>query len=33
MIKKVFSSMVVVSTIVLLICVTAISFVLYDYFG
>lgn len=33
MTKRIFNSMVVVSTIVLLICVTAISFVLYDYFG
>ena len=33
MTKKIFKSMVAVSTIVLLICVTAISFLLYDYFG
>ena len=33
MTKRIFNSMVVVATIVLLICVTAISFVLYDYFG
>ena len=33
MTKKIFKSMVAVSTIVLLICVAAISFVLYDYFG
>lgn len=33
MTRKIFNSMVAVSAIVLLICVTAISVVLYDYFG